>query len=264
LRDSALRLLERLRRPRIRHEVVDDGAPADLRVKSTARSHVGSVRKLNEDRLVELEEAQLWAIADGMGGHSAGDIAAQMVADAIASTARQGKADVAAIREAVASVNSELLDRATSRSPQGTSGSTVVTLLLHAGRYNCLWAGDSRAYLYRDGRCRLVSRDHSIVQEMVDAGLLAPAEAKFHPRANVITRAVGVAEPLEMELAEGELKRGDIFLLCSDGLTATLDEEEIEGSLGGENLDEIADGLLAAALALGASDNVSLVLVEAR
>lgn len=227
---------------------------------SAARSDSGPMRSLNEDRLVDLPEAGLWAVADGMGGHRAGDVAAQMVADAIMAASADGVPSPQRLDAALQSVNAALVGQ---RSPGmgGTSGSTVVALLLSEGRYVCLWAGDSRAYRFRDGRLESISRDHSLVQEMVEVGMLTPAEARIHPRANVITRAVGVADPLRLDFATGSCEVGEMFLLCSDGLVGALQEDQISAMLREPDLERAADRLLAAALAAPARDNVTLVLV---
>jgi serine/threonine protein phosphatase PrpC len=227
-------------------------------LSSAARTDTGPKRQLNEDRLVDVPAFGLFAVADGMGGHRAGDLAAQMVADAIVGTAGAGEA---AIAGALQSVNAHLVEQAAAGGVRAMSGATIVSLLIQGDRYVCQWAGDSRAYLWRGGRLLQISRDHSFVQEMVDAGALSPAEARGHPRANVITRAVGVASPLLLDAADGALAAGDRFLLCSDGLCGVLDDEEIATFLAVPDLDRAADDMLAAALAKPAHDNVTLILV---
>jgi serine/threonine-protein phosphatase Stp1 len=233
------------------------------RFGSAARSHAGALRELNEDRYIDLPEVGLWAVADGMGGHAAGDMAAQMTVDALAALVDGVLSPApAAIHEAIGAVNARLAQRTASGGFEATSGSTLVALLAAKGRYTCLWAGDSRAYVVREGRLVPISRDHSLVQEMVDAGILSPAEARDHPRSNVITRAVGVVGSLELEAATGSIGSEDCFLLCSDGLTAALEEREIESLLGGDDVEAAADALLGAALANHPRDNVTFVLVR--
>lgn len=233
--------------------------------RSTARTHVGG-RPLNEDRVLERPDVGLWAVADGMGGHMAGEVASAMVVEALGRVARFGSGyaylnDVAAQLQAV---NREMLESGGGgRGRPGLMGSTVVALLAHEGYYACVWAGDSRAYLLRDGRLTRITHDHSLVQEMVDSGALTADQARSHPRANVITRAVGVADPLLLEKRHAPIEAGDLFLLCSDGLTGTMQDEEIEERLLRGGLDQAADDLLGLALGRGARDNVSLVLVAA-
>ena len=242
--------------------------PAPLQTfTSAARSHTGG-RELNEDRVLERSDVGLWAVADGMGGHRAGDVASALVVEALGQVASFGSGyaylnDVAGRLQAV---NSDLLERSgggRGRGRPGLMGSTVVALLAHEGYYACVWAGDSRAYLLRRGRLTRITHDHSLVQEMVDAGSLSVEEARSHPRANVITRAVGVAEPLQLDRRHAAIEPGDIFLLCSDGLTGAMCDDEIEERLLRRDLERAADDLLGLALGRGARDNVSLVLVEA-
>lgn len=236
------------------------------RFRSVARSHVGRVRKLNEDRFVEMPEAGLWAIADGMGGHRAGDVAAQMVADAVrqAVSDSSGKPISAeAVALAVHRVNGDLLQISRLRGGRDISGSTMVALIAHEDSYQCLWAGDSRAYLFRGGRCSRINRDHSVVQDLVDAGLVAPAAAAYHPQAHVVTRAVGVASALSLDFSDGELVSRDVILICSDGLSDVLGASEIQACIGQPTLEAMADALLAAALDAGAPDNVTFILIQA-
>ena len=232
---------------------------------SVSRSHTGG-RELNEDRVLERSDVGLWAVADGMGGHRAGDVASGLVVEALGQVASFGSGyaylnDVSARLQAV---NSDLLKRSGGGAGRpGLMGSTVVAFLAHEGYYACVWAGDSRAYLLRGGRLTRLTHDHSLVQEMVDSGALPAQEAHRHPRANVITRAVGVAAPLQLDRRHAAIEPGDIFLLCSDGLTGTMHDEEIEERLLRPGLARAADDLLGLALGRGARDNVSLVLVEA-
>ncbi len=259
-----MRLLRKFSRPSPEAAVAAHPPAAEARFASVARTHNGAVRELNEDRFVDLPKAGLWAVADGMGGHQAGDVAAQMAADALVRLAADSAAPTPGdVIEAVEGVNSALLERGGAANGGGTSGSTLVSLLIDESGYTCMWVGDSRAYLFRDGQLTRISRDHSLVQEMVDAGVLSSEQARVHPRAHVITRAIGVADPIRLEAIAGSIEAGDIFLLCSDGLTGTLDDGEIETFLSAGELIPAADAMLAASLEKRASDNVTLVLVEA-
>lgn len=259
-----MRLLRKFSRSAPEAAVAEHSPATETRFVSVARTHNGAVRELNEDRFVELPQAGLWAVADGMGGHQAGDVAAQMAADALVRVAAGNAAPSPGdVIEAVEAVNSALLARGGSANGGGTSGSTLVSLLIDENGYTCIWVGDSRAYLFRDGRLTRISRDHSLVQEMVDAGVLTPEQARNHPRGHVITRAIGVADPIRLEAIAGSIEAGDIFLLCSDGLTGTLEDSEIEAFLSGGELIPAADAMLAASLGKHARDNVTLVLVEA-
>lgn len=234
------------------------------RFASAGRSHLGG-RPLNEDRILERPEVGLWAVADGMGGHQAGEVASAMVVDALGQVARfdSGYAYLTDVAAQLRGVNQALLDMGSNIPGRSVMGSTVVALIAHEGHYACVWAGDSRAYLFRGGCLTRITHDHSLVQEMVDSGALTAEQAHAHPRANVITRAVGVADPLQLERRHGAIEPDDVFLLCSDGLTGTMRDEEIEERLRAPDLDRAADDLLGLALGRGARDNVSLVLVRA-
>lgn len=235
---------------------------ASLRFRSAARTHAGGHRSVNEDRLLDRPADGLWAVADGMGGQRAGDVAAARLVDALARVQHgaSGYACLADIVREVDAVNASLFAEETQLA--SLSGATLVALLVHEGYYACLWAGDSRAYLFRDGALTLLTHDHSLVQEMVDKGVLTQAESRTHPSINVVTRAVGAGPTIELERRFAPLADGDVFLLCSDGLTSCLGEQEIEGALrrcGGE---PAADVLLEAALVREPRDNVSFILIE--
>lgn len=232
---------------------------------SAARTHEGCVRRLNEDSFIAAPQAGLWAVADGMGGHEAGEVASRKVVEALAAlpAPASGYGFARDVSDALQAVNADLLDYATDRRTD-VVGSTVVVLLAVDGHWACLWAGDSRAYLWRKDVLAPVTRDHSLVQALVDSGALTPAEARSSRRANVITRAVGVDAALELEMRQGPLQPGDVFLLCSDGLSGVLDEGEIAAMLARSgDVDDGAQRLVAAALARGAPDNVTVVLVRA-
>lgn len=236
--------------------------PSEWRFASAALSHAGTSRTVNEDRVLDRAAAGLWAVADGMGGHRAGDVAATRLIAALAAVERAGSgyAFLSDVLKAIAAANAALY--AGQSAGGGASGSTLVALLVHEGHYACLWAGDSRAYLYRQGRLHAITRDHSIVQRLVDDGTLAESERRTHAHAHVITRAIGAKPLVEIEQGFAPVRDGDLFLLCSDGLTACLDDREIAAILGDAPA-EAADRLLAAALARQPQDNVSLIVIEA-
>lgn len=232
--------------------------------RSAARTHAGTRRTVNEDRVLDRTDKGLWAIADGMGGHQAGDIAASTVIDAI-SAIEHGPSGYTYLADIVAAVERANAAIFTGRSAggAGASGSTVVALIAHEGHYACLWAGDSRAYLFRDGALAPITRDHSLVQQLVDCGDVPESRRRLHPNAHIITRAVGVDAQVELDRQFAAIAAGDIFLLCSDGLTACLDDAEMAGALAGDDLQAAADHLLQTALSRQALDNVSLILVRA-
>jgi protein phosphatase/serine/threonine-protein phosphatase Stp1 len=232
--------------------------------QSWAASHPGPVRPHNEDRFVNRPEAGLWAVADGAGGHEAGQLAAEAVKEALdAMPADLSATDaLAEVRVRIAGVHTRLRVEAADRG--GLVATTVVVLLARDGHFACLWAGDSRAYLLRAGVLTQLTRDHSLVREMVDVGAISAEEAEGHPRANVITRAVGAAvDEIELEKVTGELLPGDCLLLCSDGLTKTLTESEIVTLLVTEK-DGPAERLILAALTRDTTDNVTVVMVVSK
>ncbi|MBK8507676.1 MAG: protein phosphatase 2C domain-containing protein [Candidatus Competibacter sp.] len=233
---------------------------------SAGRSHVGMVRSINEDACLVLPEVGLWAVADGMGGHEAGDIASQMIVETLQQIPPPADWDsfLTSVRAGLKDVNRRLREESAQRYHHRTIGSTVVVLLLHGGRCACLWAGDSRIYRMQNGQLQQLTRDHSHVQELVDQGLIAFEDAHRHPLANVITRAVGSADDLPIDEAIYPLQAGDMFLLCSDGLNKTVSDEEIARLLAHSNYNsqEAVKAFIHLALMRDASDNVTTVVVN--
>lgn len=227
-----------------------------------AGSHVGLVRKENEDHVAVHAREALWAVADGMGGHANGRWASAQVVAELAAVALHGDldSDCDVIADALADANAKIV--AAGEASGATIGSTVVALRIAGGRYACLWAGDSRIYRLRDGRLRQLTRDHSQVEQLVEAGIITPEQAINHPMANVITRAVGVAPDLALDVIEDEVAPGDSFLLCSDGLNKCLSDDEIAAIAATHPPDDACEALLAATLKRGAPDNVSVVVVR--
>lgn len=232
-----------------------------LVVSGAGCSHRGLVRDANEDAILTDPTGELWAVVDGMGGHGHGDLAADLVIDALA---RVPHGDVGrallgtALREAHADVRRRAL-----ADGLGPIGATVVALMVEDDRAVVGWAGDSRAYLLRDGRLAALTRDHSLVQELIDRAGLSRAEANGHPQAHVVTRAIGVGEEADPEFAELVVQVGDVLLLCSDGLTRCLTDKEIAALLAAAPEPQSAcRALIEATLAAGAPDNVSAVVVS--
>ena len=236
-----------------------------MHFECASRTHVGLKRKINEDSLLAETARGLWVVADGMGGHDAGEVASNMVIDALrclpvtADVDALAAAAVGTLRE----VNRELIELARAGGRRQTIGTTVVGLAIADGAFRCFWLGDSRAYRLRAGAIERLSRDHSVVQELVDAGMLRADEADSHENANLITRAVGVAETADIDVAGGEVRSGDIYLLASDGLTRVVPDAELATELARGTPDEAADRLIDLVLARGAPDNVTLIIVKA-
>ncbi len=235
--------------------------------RSFSLTHPGAKRRLNEDSYVDRPEAGIWAVADGVGGSEAGDVASTAISAALMAVPAglSGEQMLAELRRCLQGVHGELRAMAAARLPPATIASTAVVLIAAGAYFACLWVGDSRIYLLRGGKLQQLTRDHSLVQEMVDAGHIPAAEADHHPRANVITRAIGAGDTgLEIDKVTGALLPGDRFLLCSDGLTKALNEVELVALLGAPEGAPLTDLLIQAALAHEASDNVTAVTVEVR
>jgi serine/threonine-protein phosphatase Stp1 len=225
-----------------------------------AATHSGMKRTHNEDALLSRPDLGLWAVADGAGGHRGGDIAASTVVaalDAIPPGLTAGEM-LAQVRLRLAGSH-QLLRQESIRIGERLVASTVVVLVVREDHFACLWAGDSRAYLLRDGILDQLTVDHSLVQDLLGQGAIDPAEAEQHPQANVITRAIGAdgAEP-ELDKKIGKVIPGDTFLLCSDGLCKALAQTELVQLLR-ENAN--AERVLSAALAREATDNVTVLTV---
>ncbi len=230
--------------------------------RHSASTHPGAFRRENQDALLCRPEIGLYLVADGAGGHQDGALAAARVVSSAASL-EPGMTAVerlTALRQRLSDLHDRLLDEMAARGDGSGMASTVVALMLDRYFFACLWAGDSRIYLLRDGALVRLTHDHSVVQELVDAGTLEAWEAEHHRQAHIITRAVGAGAPsLLLDKRIGQVMPYDRFLLCSDGLTKALDETLIQRCL--EQGGNIAGKLIEAALRHKARDNVTAVVV---
>lgn len=234
------------------------------RPEGAGLTHRGRVRARNEDAILTDPGGLLWAVADGMGGHGHGDVASEIVVDCLAAIP---DADALAAPLPIllaALLRANALVRARARDlGGGAMGATVVALVVARAVAHLAWAGDSRGYLLRAGRLRLLTRDHTVVQDMVEAGEILPDQAALHPESHVVTRAVGGADDLDVETAEEPLLPGDWLLLCSDGLTLCLDDGRLLLALAeSPSPEEACRRLLVEALEAGAPDNVSAIAVR--
>ncbi len=229
----------------------------------SAVSHVGKVRKINEDSILSLPDQRIWVVADGMGGHEAGDFASQTIVDTIAMIPPElPPADLMrALRQTIMTAHDRIHIAAETRF-HTTVGATVVALLLSDTHFVAFWAGDSRIYLLRGGEISMLTNDHSVVGEFVAAGQMTWDEAESHPQSNAITRAVGVGETLELDKVRGEVLPGDRFLLCSDGLTKYAGFKLLETFLRTTPIETVAERLLQHALESGGGDNISIIVVD--
>ena len=234
-----------------------------LHWSSAALSHVGKVRRSNEDSCLALPELGLWAVADGMGGRQSGGVASRMVIEALRriSPSEQWQDFVEQVKAGLQQVHLQLRDLSTRLYQQHTAGSTVVVLLAQGNRGACLWVGDSRVYQLREGGLTQLTHDHSYVQELLDKGLLKPQQAQLHPQSNLITRAIGQREELLIDVLDFSIQAGDVLLLCSDGLYKMLDEMEIAILLSCGGCQATVQSLLDLVLRRGAYDNVTAVVV---
>jgi protein phosphatase len=228
-------------------------------------SHPGLVRQQNEDGYLALPESGVWAVADGMGGHVAGKFASSTVIKSLVSIGTPVSASdlLARFEDRVLLANNYLKEVARERG-HSVIGATVAALLAFDSYYACVWLGDSRVYLVRGGRISQLSRDHTEVQELVEKGVLSREEARAFPGRNVVTRAIGVFDAAELELDHGVLQDGDCFVVCSDGLTTHVEDEEIRGIAMGRDAQDACDELVALALKRGGTDNVTVVVVQCR
>jgi serine/threonine-protein phosphatase Stp1 len=232
--------------------------------RSAARTHAGTVRRRNEDAVLERAEIGLWAVADGAGGHQRGDYASARIIAALGEVdpASSGLFLIEGVKTRLAEVNLELRARAAAMGPNSLIGSTVAVLLILENKSCCLWAGDSRLYRMRAGQLRQLSRDQSYVQTLVDRGEIPPEAAATHPLGNVVTNLVGASDELHLEERRDSLEPGDILLLCSDGLSGAVSDSEMAAILSVHSAEAAADRLIEHALSQGARDNVSAVVVE--
>jgi serine/threonine protein phosphatase PrpC len=238
---------------------------AAIRWKSHAATHVGKVRQINEDSYLDREDLHLWVIADGMGGHHAGDVASKSIVQSLDEITPRKRLStyIDEIEDRLISVNQKLRQLAAEHEDNRTIGSTVVSMVALDNYFALLWAGDSRAYRARNGSFSQLTRDHSQVEELVERGVILREEAESHPAANVITRAVGATDQLYIDVDIEKAIPGDTFLLCSDGLYKHLHEEEIAELLSNDNLTEACQSLIDLTLERGATDNVTLVVIKA-
>lgn len=230
---------------------------------SSSRTDVGMVRDINEDAYLERPDLGLWAVADGMGGHTAGDVASGMICEALnAIKPPQALSEyLDEVENRLLRVNDKLRAIAKGNESQ-TIGSTVAALIARGRHAVCVWAGDSRIYRCRGGQIVQITQDHALVEELVEKGILTRLQASSHPQGNLVTRAIGAADGLKLDLEIVELQPGDVFILCSDGLDKEVKPSEMLEIAGRENDRSLSDTLVDLALSRGSRDNVTVVTVH--
>jgi protein phosphatase len=257
-----------------------------IEIRAAGLSDVGRKRKSNEDSFAASDDMKLYVVADGMGGHAAGEVASRLAVESISRhiSAVQSAADPTLPTESTQSIdeadlppaarrvlhairlaNQEIVRSVRSDQSMRGMGTTVVMVYIQGRRAYIGSVGDSRAYLLRDGDIQQLTDDHTFVNEQVRAGTLTPAEARRHPARNILTRAVGSQEDVEADIVQQDLKAGDLLLLCSDGLTTMLDDGEILETLRTPDVDPEAGcrALIDRANERGGDDNITAVLIQA-
>jgi protein phosphatase len=239
-----------------------------LQIEYGSRSDQGKVRTSNEDSYAVSVKHKLFLVADGMGGHAAGEVASQIAALTVEETVavRSGPEwnpeDI--LRLAAEEANSRIYEAARVKREFSGMGSTLTVLLFRDSHYYIAHVGDSRAYLLRDGALDQLTRDHSLVWHLLESGVLRKEELSSHPQKNLITRSIGPHPSIEIDLERGDAREGDVFLLCSDGLTDAVSDEYIRRILsnGSKTPQEIGDMLVETANMHGGPDNVTVVVVR--
>ncbi len=233
-----------------------------IKPNAACGTHVGLVRTANEDAFFADAALGLWIVADGMGGHAAGEVASAIAIAEITRAIKQDESLPPAIERAHRAI------KAAAEEGKGgwNMGSTVVALKLDGLHYQIAWVGDSRAYAWTGTALHRLTKDHSYVQMLLDNGLIGEEEIWSHPSRNIISQGLGVGgvdgKTVKVDLVEGDLSSGETLLLCSDGLTGEVDDDAIQSILSEiEDNAERADNLIAAALAAGGSDNMTVILV---
>jgi len=239
-----------------------------MRISCAGNTDVGVVRSGNEDSFLLDCSRGLFIVADGMGGHAAGEVASEMavriIADQLGSMRGMSDGEAAGkMRDAIRKANAEIYERTLAEHDKRGMGTTTTVMVLFSRRYLIGQVGDSRAYLLREGDFLQLTKDHSYVQEQVDAGLLTPEQARTHPYSNVITRCVGANEDVAPDIYFGNLEQGDRVLLASDGLTGMLEDQQIAEIMTGEGDPEVAvNKMINDANRRGGLDNITAIVVR--
>jgi serine/threonine protein phosphatase PrpC len=238
-----------------------------MKVEAAALTHVGRRRARNEDAFLFIPDRGLYAVADGMGGHAAGDVASQMAAERVMRdfTYRSPEEVPACLAAAITAANAEIFERAGRETDKAGMGTTVTALVLDGdGIGHIGHVGDSRAYRLRAGELMQITTDHTWVQEQVVAGRLTALQARQHPFASILTRALGTEPRVEVDLIKIHVLTGDIILLCSDGVTGMVDDERLAAVLSEpRHADAIAKKLVQAANRAGGLDNSTVIVLRA-
>ena len=237
-----------------------------MQIEYSARSDQGKIRTSNEDSYIADGESGVFLVADGMGGHAAGEIASQITASAVkeAMDGRKPEADLEEVLQlAVQSANNQVYETQKQKPECRGMGSTLTVLTFLNDRYYLAQVGDSRAYLFRNNALSQLTRDHSVVWSLFESGILSKDDLCRHPQKNLITRSIGTHAEVEIDMFDGDTAEGDIYLLCSDGLTDVLSDPDILAIIKSSNgnPEEITEKLISGANLGGGPDNVTAVVV---
>ena len=232
-------------------------------MKTAARTHIGNVRPTNQDALLILPgEFGLFGVADGMGGHKAGDVASRLAVKTVEEALEHETPGEETLRAAIQKANERVYEAQLNDESLEGMGTTMTVIWEDTSRVLLGHVGDSRAYLLRAGTLTQVSQDHSLVAELVRGGQLTPEGARVHPYRNIITRAVGTDTDVTVDVTILDKQAGDKYLLCSDGLSEYVEDDDMRRILLSQSLEEAADTLLRLALEGGGRDNITLVIAE--
>ncbi len=244
----------------------DQSAPANYQISCHGVTDTGHVRSKNEDSILVLEDENVWIVADGMGGHHAGDFASQTITNNMSLFKQHASLDdsILLLEENILNSNAMIRKKSLKLGRNATIGSTVVCVYVWHNLLFSLWAGDSRLYRYRDSSLERLTEDHSYVEELVRMGKIEARDAEEHPAANVVLKAVGIDDQLRIDLEYFEMQDGDIYIICSDGLYKDLEGAKIAPIIQShpDNMNELAQTLLDASLAAGGTDNTSIITMK--
>jgi PPM family protein phosphatase len=238
-----------------------------LHIRYGNQSDQGRVRTSNEDSSIVNGRNRLFIVADGMGGHAAGEVASHIASTTVEeymTTGGNSQEPAEALRLAAQAANARIYETQKQKPEYAGMGSTLTALLLRGSRYYIAQVGDSRGYLLRDGILDQLTRDHSVVWHLYENGLLRKEDLSRHPQKNLITRSIGPHPQVDVDIETGDVREGDVFLLCSDGLTDVLSDSAIRNILTdpGKTPQELGDRLVSAANSGGGPDNVTVVVVQ--
>jgi len=244
----------------------DQPSPISFQINSHGVTDTGHVRTKNEDSILVHDDENVWIVADGMGGHHAGDFASQTITNNLSLFKQHASLDdsILLLEENILNSNSIIRKKSFKLGRNATIGSTVVCVYVWKNFLFTFWAGDSRLYRYRDSTLERLTEDHSYVEELVRMGKIEAKDAEEHPAANVVLKAVGIDDNLRMDFDYFEMQEGDIYIICSDGLYKDLEEERltpiIESNL--DNMTKLSEALLASSLDAGGTDNTSIIAMK--